>query len=148
MSGYRQSNPWEKKEWDGVRAGGSDGQGSQLTETAAKRSSSHKRPFVQPSAGMFSSNTEAVVTEASCAAHGSPAAKARRTQPTFPSCGLALSQRICGLGAQQSGEPSGPGWGGLWRLDLVWQPQKCGKGPYFLKASTLKLGVGCPQRWW
>ena len=64
-AGYHQDSPWEKKEGDGVRAGGSDGQGSQLTETAAKRSSSHKPPFVQPSPGTLSSNTEAIITQAS-----------------------------------------------------------------------------------
>lgn len=65
LSGYHQNSPWEKKEGDRVRVGGSDGQGSQLTETAVKRSSSHKPPFVQPCPGTLSSNTEAIITQAS-----------------------------------------------------------------------------------
>lgn len=151
VAGYHQNSPWEKKEGDGVKAGGSDGQGSQLTETAAKRSSSHKPPFVQPSPGTLSSNTEAIITQASWAVHISPATKVRRMQPTFPSCGLAISQRICGLGVQQSGGPTGPGWVGNYGSWILRDSHRNVKKVlfYFLKAPTLRFGIGCPQRrWW
>ena len=56
-------------------------------------------------------------------------------QPTFPSCGLAISQRICGLGVQQRGGPTGPGpsshkpgQGGQHSHDSSCSPARCAWG--------------------
>lgn len=79
---------------------------------------SYKQPFVQPSASMFSSNTEAIITQASQTAHTIRSCQSQAYAANPPQLWSGHFPAHLWVGCSTEGGPEGQSVRELWRLDL------------------------------